>query len=79
MELRSQFICKFKVRRLARYDIVDFRPVLERAQPKPGFVVLVDKRYHVEHVHEDVRRELGGCAVISPRHLEVPVWRTRGR
>ena len=79
VELRSQLVCGFKARRLARHDVVDFRPVLEKARPKPGFVVIGDKGYDAEHVHEYVREELGGYAVIPPRHLEVPIWRTKGR
>jgi hypothetical protein len=78
VELRSQLVCGFKARRLARHDVVDFRPVLEKAQPEPGFVVVADKGYDAGHVHEYVREELGGYAVIPPRHLEVPIWRTRG-
>ena len=79
VDLQSQLVCGFKGRRLARHDVVDFRPVLEKAQPEPGFVVVADKGYDAEHVHEYVREELGGYAVIPPRHLEVPAWRTRGR
>ena len=79
VELRSQLICSFKARRLARHDVVDFEPVMEKAQLKPGFVVVADKGYDAEHVHVYVREELGGFAVIPPRHLDVPVWRTRGR
>jgi len=69
----------FKARRLARHDVVDFKPVLEKARPKRGFVVIGDKEYDAEHVHEYVREELGGYAVIPPRHLEVPIWRTKGK
>ena len=79
VELRSQLVCSFKARRLARHDVVDFKPVLEKAQPKRGFVVVADKGYDAEHIHEYVRDELGGYAVIPPRHLEVPIWRTKGR
>jgi hypothetical protein len=79
VELRLQLVCGFKARRVARHDVVDFRPVLEKARPEPGFIVVADKGYDAEHVHEYVREELGGYAVIPPRHLEVPIWRTRGR
>jgi hypothetical protein len=52
---------------------------MEKAQLKPGFVVVADKGYDAEHVHVYVREGLGGFAVIPPRHLDVPVWRTGGR
>lgn len=79
VELRSQLVCGFKARRLARHDLADFRPVLEKASPGPGVVVVADKGYDAEHAHAYVREKLGGYAVIPPRHRDVPVWRTRGR
>jgi len=79
VELRSQLVCGFKARRLARHDIIDFKPVLERASLRPGVIVVADKGYDAEHAHEYVREELGGYAVIPPRRMDVPVWRTRGR
>jgi len=53
--------------------------VLEKTSPAPGVVVVADKGYDAESSHEHVREELGGYAVIPPRHMEVPIWRTRGR
>jgi len=79
VELRSQLVCGFKARRLARHDLVDFKPVLEKASLGPGALVVADKGYDAEHAHEYVREELGAYAVIPPRRMEVPVWRTRGR
>ena len=78
VELRSQLVCGFKARRLARHDITDFKPVLERASLGRGVVIVADKGYDAEHAHAYVRETLGGYAVIPPRHTNVPVWRTRG-
>jgi len=78
VELRSQIICGFKARRLARHDVVDFKPVLARSSLGRGVVIVADRAYDAEHIHAYVREELGGYAVIPPRHTNVPVWRTRG-
>jgi hypothetical protein len=54
VELRSQLVCGFKAGKLARYDVVDFKQVLRKAQPKLGFVV-ADKGYDAEHAYKYVR------------------------
>ncbi|MCX6654728.1 MAG: transposase [Candidatus Bathyarchaeota archaeon] len=53
--LGSQLVFGFKARRLARHDVVDFKPVLEKASPIPGVVVVADKGYDAESSHEYVR------------------------
>ena len=78
VELGSQLVFGFKARRLARHDVVDFKPVLEKASLSPGVVVVADKGYDAESSHEYVREELVGYAVIPPRNAGVPVWRTKG-
>jgi hypothetical protein len=77
VDLRSQLVCGFKARRIARHDIVDFKPVLEKASLASGVIVVADKAYDAEHCHVYVREELGGYAVIPPRHKDVPVWKTK--
>ena len=79
VELRGQLVCGFKARRLVKHNVVDFRPVLEKASPPKGVVVVADKAYDAEHCHAYVRERLGGYAVIPPRFEDVPVWRTKGR
>lgn len=76
--LGSQLVFGFKARRLTRHDVVDYKPVLEKASPIPGVVVVADKGYDAESSHEYVREELVGYAVIPPRNAGVPVWGTRG-
>lgn len=78
VELGSQLVFGFKARRLARHDVVDYKPVLEKASPIPGVVVVADKGYDAESSHEYVREGLVGYAVIPPRNTGVPVWRTKG-
>lgn len=78
VECRSQLVCGFKARRLARHDVVDFKPVLEKASFDHGVVVVADKGYDAEHCHVYVREKLAGYAVIPPRYEDVPVWKTKG-
>jgi hypothetical protein len=78
VDLRSQLVCGFKARRIATHDIVDFKPVLEKASLASGVILVADKAYDAEHCHVYVREELGGYAVIPPRHKDVPVWKTKG-
>jgi len=78
VELGTQLVCGFKPRRLARHDLADFKPVLEKASMRPS-VVVADKGYDAEHAHAYVREKLGAYSIIPPRHRDVPVWRTRGR
>jgi len=54
--LGSQLVCGFKAGRLARHDVVDFKPVLEKASPIPGVVVVADKGYNVESSRGMCRR-----------------------
>ncbi|MEM3047157.1 MAG: transposase [Candidatus Bathyarchaeia archaeon] len=77
VELRSQLVYGFKARRLARHDLADFKPVLEKASLKPS-VVVADRGYDAEYAHEYVREKLGSYSIIPPRCRDVPVWRTRG-
>lgn len=79
VELRSQLVCGFKARRLARHDVVDFKPVLMKASLASGLTVVADKGYDAEHCHVYVREKLAGYSVIPPRHMDVAVWRTKGR
>ena len=67
MEPRLRLVRGFKARRVAGHDVVDFKPVLEKARPGPGFVVVADKGYDAEHVHEYVR---GGAGMIRGDPVE---------
>lgn len=39
--------------------------------------VLGDKEFDAEHFHEQITR-VGGRSFVPPKHLEVPIWRTKG-
>jgi hypothetical protein len=58
VECQLQLVCGFKARRLARHDIVDFKPVLEKASLGSGVVVVADRGYDAEHCHAYVREKL---------------------
>jgi hypothetical protein len=79
VELKAQLVCSFKARRIARHDVVDFMPVLEKASLPSGVTVVADKAYDAETCHVYVRERLNGYTVIPPRHEGLPVWKTKGR
>lgn len=41
-------------------------------------ITLADKEFDSELFHEIIGQE-GGKSVVPPKHLEVPIWRTKGR
>jgi hypothetical protein len=79
-DVLKQVICAVKIRRApAMHDIVDFKPLVERASAiLPLSVVVADKGYDSEDNHVFVRERCHAYSIIPPRYQDVPVWRTHG-
>jgi hypothetical protein len=81
-DVLQQIICSIKTRRAlrARYDNIDFRPIITRtSEIKPISVVVADKGYDREENYVLVREYMKACSIIPPRNMHVPIWKTHGR
>lgn len=78
-DLKLQIILTIKIRKKARHDNIDFRPMMKRVRRLGIIDVCVgDKGFDAEKNHKLMRDELGALFIAPLRNRDVPVWRTKG-
>ena len=78
-DMKHQLILSIKIRKRARHDNVDFRPLMKRVRRLGIIDVGVgDKGFDAEKNHKLMRDELGALFIAPLRNKEVPIWRTKG-
>ncbi len=77
--MKYQLILSVKIRKKARHDNVDFKPLMKRVR-RLGFIDtgLGDKGFDAEKNHKLMRDELGALFIAPLRNKDVPVHRTKG-
>ena len=60
-----------KIRTAPTYDTLDFKPIMERTSNITSLsIVVADKFYDSEAIHEFVREELDAVSIITARYEE---------
>ena len=78
-DMKYQLMLTLRIRKRARHDNVDFRPLMKRVRRLGLIDVGVgDKGFDAEKNHKLMRDELGALFIAPIRNKEVPVWRTKG-
>ncbi|MBI4447859.1 transposase [Candidatus Woesearchaeota archaeon] len=79
VELKKQLILAVKIRKKARHDNVDFKPLMRKtrrqAKIKRG---IGDMGFDKEGNYALFEEEIGGEFIAPVRNKDVPVWRTKG-
>ena len=80
IEIKHYLILQFKIRKKARHDVIDARPMVKKLakQYKPEFFY-GDRGYDDEKLFKLVFEELGAYPLILQKRLEVPKHRRKGR
>lgn len=80
VDLVKQLVVAIKIRKKARHDNVDFKPLMRRARNattiKRG---IGDKGFDKEQNYEFFEEEIGGEFIAPVRNKNVPIWRTKGK
>jgi len=78
-DMKYQLMLSVKIRKKARHDNVDFKPLMKRVR-RLGIidVGLGDKGFDAEKNHKLMRDELGALFIAPLRNKDVPVWKTHG-
>lgn len=78
-DMKYQLILSLKIRKKARHDNVDFKPLMKRVRRLGIIDVGVgDKGFDAEKNHKLMRDELGALFIAPLRNKGVPIWRTKG-
>lgn len=78
-DMKYQLILSIKIRKKARHDNIDFKPLMKRVRRLGIIDVGVgDKGFDSEKNHKLMRDELGALFIAPLRNKDVPVWRTKG-
>jgi len=79
-DLAKQLIIAIKIRKKARHDNVDFKPLMRRARKETTIKRGIgDRAYDKEGNYELFEDELGGEFIAPVRNKDVPIWRTKGK
>jgi len=81
VELRKQMPIAILISRKPADDYNKFEPVAKKVLKfgKRIKVVILDKGYDAEKVHEFIREVLGAESIIPARNEDVPVYKTKGK
>ena len=81
VELRTQMPLGISISRKPSGDAKKFKPVAKKVLKlgKSVKIVVLDKGYDDEKVHEFIREVMGALSIIPARNEDVPIWRTSGR
>ena len=81
VELRTQMPVAVSISRTPANDYNKFAPVAKKVIKlgKEIKLVVLDKGYDAEHVHEFIREVLGAKSIIPARYENVKIHRTEGR
>ena len=81
VELRTQMPLGVLISRKPADDYNKFKPVAKKVMKlgKAVKIVVLDKGYDAEHVHEFIREFMEAFSIIPARNEDVPIHRTEGR
>lgn len=81
VELRTQMPLGILISRKPGGDAKKFKPVAKKVMKlgKAVKLVVLDKGYDDEKVHEFIREFMEAISIIPARNEDVPVWKTSGR
>lgn len=81
VELRTQMPLGVLISRKPADDYNKFKPVAKKVMKlgKAVKIVILDKGYDAEKVHEFIREVMDALSIIPARNEDVPVHRTKGR
>jgi hypothetical protein len=81
VELRTQLPIAISISRKPADDYNKFEPVARKVIKlgKSIKIVILDRGYDAEKVHEFIREVLGAESIIPARNENVPVYKTKGR
>ena len=81
VELRTQMPLGVLISRRPSGDANKFKPVAKKVMKlgKSVKLVVLDKGYDDEKVHEFIREFMEALSIIPARNEDVPIWKTSGR
>ena len=81
VELRTQMPLGISISRRPGGDAKKFKPVAKKVMKlgKAVNLVVLDKGYDDEKVHEFIREFMDAMSIIPARNEDVPIWKTSGR
>ena len=81
VELRTQIPIGISISRRPAGDAKKFRPVAEKVLKlgKQVKIVILDKGYDDEKVHEFIREVMNATSIIPARNQDVPIHKTHGK
>jgi len=81
VELRTQMPLGILIGRKPAGDAKKFKPVAKKVMKlgKSVKLVVLDKGYDDEKVHEFIREFMEALSIIPARNEDVPIWRTSGK
>lgn len=80
VEIKHYLILQFKVRKKARHDIIDARPMVRKlAKNYIPEIFYGDRGYDDEKLFKLVFEELGAYPLILQKRLDVPKYRRKGK
>jgi len=81
VELRTQMPLGILISRKPGGDAKKFKPVAKKVMKlgKAVKLVVLDKGYDDEKVHEFIREFMEALSIIPARNEDVPIWKTSGR
>ena len=81
VELRTQMPIGILISRKPSGDAKKFKPVAKKVMKlgKSVKLVVLDKGYDDEKVHEFIREFMEALSIIPARNEDVPIWKTSGR
>jgi len=81
VELRTQMPVGISISRKPSGDAKKFKPVAKKVMKlgKSVKLVVLDKGYDDEKVHEFIREFMEALSIIPARNEDVPIWKTSGK
>ena len=81
VELRTQMPVGISISRRPGGDATKFKPVAKKVMKlgKSVKIVILDKGYDDEKVHEFIREFMEAISIIPARNEDVPIWRNYGK
>lgn len=80
VEIKHYLILQFKVRKKARHDVIDARPMVRKlAKNYNPEIFYGDRGYDDEKLFKLVFEELGAYPLILQKRLDVPKYKRKGR
>ena len=81
VELRTQMPLGISISRRPGGDAKKFKPVAKKVMKlgKAVKLVILDKGYDDEKVHEFIREFMDAMSIIPARNEDVPIWKTSGK